>query len=103
MLSVPRAGNDAGPEGSGGIETAACVVYTDHLGDEEGHADSHRRHEGGFVLFVGEHVNGEDQLGGEEGFDLFVGQPHESGLTSLKHLRKLRELMTSQATRSSSH
>lgn len=70
MLIVPDAGDDTWPERTGRVQAATSVVYSDHFSDKQCHADTDRCHEGCFVLFVGKHVDGEDQLASQNGFNL---------------------------------
>ena len=59
----------AGTEGAGGIETAAGPVDASEFCDEQSQAYADGSDEGGFVLFRGEHEDGEDEFGGEEHLD----------------------------------
>lgn len=69
VLGIERGGDDTGPKAAGRVEGAAGELDADELGDEEGEADPDGGDKGGAVLLGREHVDGEDELGGEDGLD----------------------------------
>lgn len=72
VFLVPNARDHAWSERSRGVKTTTGVVDSDQLCNEESETDTDRCHKGGFVLFVCQHVDGEDELGGENGFNLRI-------------------------------
>ena len=70
VFLIPHSRNHTRPKGARRIQAAASVVHADHFSHEQREPDADRSHESGFVLLVGQHVDGEDQLAGKNGFDL---------------------------------
>lgn len=69
VVMVPDAGDGARTKRSRGVQRASGVVHAHELSDEEREADTHGSHERSLVLFLCQHEDGEDELGGENGFD----------------------------------
>lgn len=70
VFLIPHARNHTRPKRASRIQAAASVVNADHLCHEEREPDTDRSHESGFVLLVGQHVDGKHQFAGKDGFDL---------------------------------
>lgn len=69
MLPVENTRDHTRPKTPRWVQRASRVEDTYQLGNEERQADAHGCDEGGFVLLLGKHEDGEDQLGGEYGLD----------------------------------
>lgn len=77
MLGVKRSSHGARPKRASRIERTARVIDADHLGYEEREPDADGRDERRLVLLLCEHEDGEDEFGGQQGFD--EDALHEAG------------------------
>jgi hypothetical protein len=69
VLGLELARNDAGSQAACRVETAARVVDTAQLRNEEGQTDTDGGDKGGSVLLGRQHEDGKDELKGQDGFD----------------------------------
>lgn len=70
MFWIPHSRDDTRSERACGVQTAASVVDSNHFGDEKGQPNADWSHECCLVLFVRQHVNGENELSCQDCFDL---------------------------------
>lgn len=69
MLGIKRRRDHTGAKAARRIQRSARELDAHQLSNEERQADAHGRDEGGAVLLGREHVDGEDQLGRQDGLN----------------------------------
>ena len=88
MVRGEVAGDDARPEAAGGIEAAAGEEDADHFGDEEREPDADGRQERRFVLFGGQHEDGEDEQRGQEHLEEHAHGRRDAGAERRGHVER---------------